>query len=121
MATSTLRRWAAQVTSTGTAAATDIKSPDAATDYLYLTKLFVQIITHANAKTSTIQDSAASPVVIAVINDLTVASGTNKGEQFVFDFGRRGWRLTLGKKLQILDSASGCVCTVVAEGYQSTT
>lgn len=112
-----LRRWRANVVTTGAATTVDIKAPDAATDFVYVTFLSVQITTHANGKSTTIQDSNGSPVVIAVINDLTVASGINQGQPFVYSFPR-GFKLTVGKKLQALDSAAGCVCSVYAEGFQ---
>lgn len=112
----TLKRFSAQAVSTG--AATDATLVAAVTGVtIYVTKLFVNVITHANAKKTTIQDTNSSPVVVAVINDLTVASGTQGNNQFVFDFGRRGFKLTADKGLRVTDEAAGCVCNVVAEGY----
>lgn len=112
------RRFAAHATSTGAATTVDLKATDAATDFIYLKLARAQIITHANGKTSTLQDSSGSPVVFAVIADLTVAAGGNQGGQFVFDFGNRGIKLTQGKKLQVLDQAAGCVVFWYVEGYQ---
>lgn len=117
----TLRRWSSygNVAAGATAA---IKAPDSATaDYVYLTALRVNITAHANAKNLTVQDSAGSPVLIALISDLTVASGTNRGEPFVYNFGAKGYRATLGKTINLVSDSAGPAASFTAEGYQATT
>lgn len=121
MAAPTLRRWSSSgnVAAGATAA---IKVPESATaDYVYLTALRVNITVHANAKNLTVQDSAGTPVLIALISDLTVASGTNRGEPFTYNFGARGYKATLGKTINIVSDAAGPAASFTAEGYLSTT
>lgn len=116
----TLRRWASSgnVAAGATAA---VKAPDSSTlDYVYLTRIAINIVVHANAKNLTVQDSAGTPVLAALVSDLTVASGTNQGAQFVFDFGRRGWKATIGKTINLVSDSAGPAAVFVAEGFQST-
>lgn len=120
MGTANLRRWAADVESTGAATTADIKVPDDTTnDFIYVTKIVITFKSHANAKQTQIVDSAGTPVVYITIDDLTPATGLNNGAPFVYDFGRRGLKMTKGKKLQVLGQASGSVVHVYAEGYQA--
>lgn len=114
-----LKKWRAQAISSGAATATDIGPVPAATEYLYVTKLVVTFVTHVNAKNHFIQDSTGTPVVYAIINDLTVATGLLQNQPIVFDWPR-GLRLTLAKKLQVLDEASGGIVCVYAEGFTRT-
>jgi hypothetical protein len=115
----TLRRWSSHG-NVAAGATTAIKVPDASNDYVYLTRLSVQITVHANAKNLTVQDSAGTPVLIALISDLTVASGTNRGEPFLYDFGKRGYRATKGKTINIVSDSAGPAASFVAEGFLST-
>jgi hypothetical protein len=116
----TLRRWASHG-NVAAGATTAIKVPeDTTNDYVYLTRLSVQITVHANAKNLTVQDSAGTPVLIALISDLTVASGTNRGEPFLYDFGKRGYRATKGKTINIVSDSAGPAASFVAEGFLST-
>lgn len=78
-------------------------------------KITVSIVTHANAKKITFQDTAGSPVVIAVFNDLTFAAGVD--DVRVYDFGPRGTALTQDKGLDCVSDASGPVARLHIEGY----
>lgn len=119
LANPTLRRWA----SSGNVAAgatTAVKVPeDTTNDYVYLTRITVQIVVHANAKNITVQDSAGTPVLIALISDLTVATGLSQGQPFVYDFGKRGYRATKGKTVNIVSDSAGPAASFAAEGYLS--
>ncbi len=99
------------------AATVTLKATDAATDFIYVTGLVLNIYTHANAKNMTFQDS--TPASFASYNDLTVAAGGNQGQPIVYDFGKRGYKLAVGKSLQVVSDAAGPAGTVVAYGYQS--
>lgn len=101
------------------AATVAIKVTDAATDYIYVTGLILTITTHANAKNVTFEDNAGTPVVCAVYNDLTVAAGANQGQPITYDFGKRGFKLTQGKQLQVVSDSAGPAGSFVAYGYQS--
>lgn len=115
----TLRRWEAQVALPSAAAAT-IKAADDATSYIYVTKIRLSILVHANAKATIFRDSTPA-TSIAQFNDLTLASGTPGGNGTVYwDFGKRGAKLSIGKNFEVLgDSATTTTGYVTAEGYQS--
>jgi hypothetical protein len=120
MSTPNLRRWAAQQTCDGTNAAFTIKAADSATDYVYVTKVALAVLTHANAKLTSFIDS--TPTSYFGFSDLTVAAGAHQGGTINWDFGRRGIRLAIGKSFQIHGDAagSGSVVICTAEGYQAT-
>lgn len=99
------------------AATVTLKATDAATDFIYVTGLILSIYTHVNAQTITFQDS--TPATFAQYQDLTVAAGGNQGYPTVYDFGKRGYKLAIGKSLQVVSSGGGPAGTVVAYGYQS--
>ncbi len=119
MATSNLRRWAAQALLPASAVAVTIKAPDAATDYIYVTKIVLSIWVHANAKAVVFRDS--TPLTYAQFNDLTAASGTPGINGTVeWNFGRKGIKLAVGKTFEVFgDSATTPTGLVYAEGYQS--
>jgi hypothetical protein len=119
MATKNLRRWANTVQMSGGASSVVIKTADDVLSYIYVTKIYLNIMGHANAKVTFFEDSAVSAYQIAQFDDLTVASGTpGINGTVVFDFGRRGARLGIGKNFVVRSQASGTSGTVTAEGYQ---
>ena len=83
---------------------------------VYVQKITVAILTHADGKTITVQDTAGTPVPIAVVNDHTAAAGVP--DVVTFDFGPHGTALTLDKGLDVVNAASGPAARVHVEGYQ---
>lgn len=83
---------------------------------LYVQKVQVAIVTHANAKKVTLVDTAGSPVTIGVVNDLTAAAGVP--DVVVFDFGPKGRAVTLGKNFTVVSDASGPVADIHIEAYE---
>ena len=83
---------------------------------LYVTKITLSIVTHANAKFVAIQDNNGSPKVIAKHGDLTGAAGVPSVVHW--DFGAEGIPLTLGKDLTCVSEAAGVTGYVYAEGIE---
>lgn len=120
MAAPYLRQWQAQAQLSGGASSVTIKAVDAATDYIYVTKIRLSVMGHANAKVTFFEDSASSAYQIAQFDDLTVATGTPGTNGTVeWNFGIRGAKLTLGKNFVVRSQASGTSGLAYAEGYQS--
>lgn len=116
-----LRNWQAQAQMSGGASSVTIKAADSASDYIYVTKIRMNVMGHANAKVTFFEDTNSSAYQIAQFDDLTVAAGTPGIEGTVtWDFGTRGAKLTLGKNFVVRSQASGTSGFVTAEGYQST-
>lgn len=91
----------------------------ATTSTIFVTKITLSITTHANTKTVSVQDTAGSPLVIAVHNDLTAAAGVPS--ELSWEFGDRiygGVQLTTGANLTAVSQASGVAGIVYAEGYE---
>lgn len=87
---------------------------------VYVQKITVSVTTYA-AKTWTFQDSAGTPVPIAVAS-IPAAAPTAAGDaEFVYDFGPQGVALTVGKNLNWLMSATGAAGVVHVEAYQKLT
>lgn len=100
------------------AATLDVKAADSATDYIYVQKIIFSPTTHANGKKVTFIDSTPS-TEFAAYHNVTVAAGANQSQPIVYDFGTRGYKLAIGKKLQAVSEAAGPAGSVVAYGYQS--
>lgn len=83
---------------------------------IFVQKVTISITTHANAKSITIRDTNSSPVVLGVVADQTAAAGVE--DVLVFDFGPRGFALTLGKGLDIISEASGPAFSYEVEAYE---
>jgi hypothetical protein len=94
------------------ATAVDIVDPGA-TGYVYVTKVTLSITTHANAKFAGAQDS--TPTVFANHIDATAAAGVPS--VVTWDYGKRGKKLALGKKLQAISEVGGPSGQIYAEGY----
>ncbi len=93
--------------------------PRDANHTIFVQRIYGAITTHADGKILTFQDQAATPVVIATLADMVVASVTQPA--FVADFGPAGTPLTQGKALDIKGSAAGIAGRVHIEAYQKLT
>lgn len=85
-------------------------------DTIFVQKIHVEIIT-ASAKTWTFQDSAGTPVVIALVDTTSVPSDTKVGH-WDKDFGPEGYPLTVDKGLNLAISGAGAAGNVTWEGYR---
>lgn len=83
---------------------------------IWVQTISIAITTHATGKKITIQDTAGTPIVLDVCNDLTAAAGVP--DRYVVDFGAEGFALTLGKNLSLISDASGPAFTYHVDGYQ---
>lgn len=91
-------------------------TPKTANHRLYIQKVNVAIVTHANAKKVTLADSNGTPVTIGVVNDFTAAAGVP--DVVPFDFGPKGRALTIGKNFTVVSDASGPVADIHIECYE---
>jgi hypothetical protein len=82
---------------------------------IFVQKITVAFVTHADGKTITFQDTAGTPVVIGVINDKTAAAGVP--DVVTFDFGPHGTALTVDKGFDVVVASSGSAARVHVEGY----
>lgn len=94
----------------------DLELPNSSSSTIYVTKITLSIVTHANGKLVAIQDDNSSPVVIAKHLDATAAAGVPS--VVTWDFGKWGIPITIGKKLQCVSEAAGVAGWVYAEGYE---
>jgi hypothetical protein len=90
--------------------------PKSAKHTLYIQKITVNILTHANAKTIIGGDGT---ITISTINDLTAAAGVP--DQVIHDFGPKGRALTVGATFTLTSAASGPVADVHIECYEKLT
>lgn len=97
----------------------EIHAGHAADSTIYVTKVTLTIITHANAKFVAVQDDNGTPKVIAKHNDLTAAAGVPS--VVTWDFGEQGIPLTNGKDLDCVSESSGVAGIVYAEGWEAET
>ncbi len=95
-------------------AATGTVSVKSAKHRLYIQKVEVAIVTHANAKKVTLIDG--SGVTIGIVNDLTAAAGVP--DVVLFDFGPQGRALTLGATFTVVSESAGPVADVHIEAYE---
>ena len=82
------------------------------TEQIFITKIVVTIKTSA-AQTITFEDSASSAVYVC-----KVPSAPTVDTQYTYNFGERGFGLTVGKDLVMNVSAAGVACSIVWEGYR---
>lgn len=82
---------------------------------IYVQKITLSIVTHANAKFVAVQDDTGTPIVLAKHNDLTAAAGVPS--VVTWDFGKRGLACGSAKALNCVSEASGVAGKVYAEGY----
>ena len=82
---------------------------------VYVHKIVLSILAHANNKDFFAQDTAGTPVVIARHTDKTAAAGVLS--VITWDFGPHGVALTAGKGLDVVSEASGIDGLVHCEGY----
>lgn len=91
-----------------------VKTLSIATSTIFVTRLVLSIVTHANSKTFTARDS--TPASFAAHTDLTAAAGVPSTVEW--DFGKNGIKLATGKNFEVLSEAAGIVGKVFAEGYE---
>ena len=104
----------------GTAiSATALISVKSANHRIYITKVTLNIETHANSKVFVIEDSASTPVTIASHTDLTFAAGVPS--VVTWDFGEEGFPATLGKDINYVANTGGTgfVGNFHVEGYET--
>jgi len=83
---------------------------------IHVQRIKVSVTTYS-AKTITCQDSAGTPVQVALFS-IPAAAATNAGaQQFEVDFGPHGFSLTLGKNLTMTLSAAGVAAAVTVDAY----
>lgn len=87
---------------------------------VFVQKIVVSVTTYA-AKTWTFQDSAGTPVPVAVCSVPAAAPTTGGDAKFEFDFGPKGIALTEGKSLDWKMSAAGAAGIVHVEAYERLT
>lgn len=93
------------------------KTSRGANHKFYVQKIVLSIVTHANTKTVTVEDSANTPVKIFAHEDVTAAGGIQ--DVFPADFGPHGVALTAGKDLVVAaDGSTGIVGVIHIEGYE---
>ena len=96
---------------------TAVLSAKSANHQLFIQKISVSVTTYS-AKTWTFQDSAGTPVPGAV-GSIPAAAPTTAGDaQFVWDFGPKGWPLTIATNLLLKMSAAGAAAQVHIEAYE---
>lgn len=84
---------------------------------IYVQKISVSVVTFA-AKTLTFQDSAGSPVVIAVDSIPAAETATPGDQTWSQDFGPDGTALSVGKNLVLALSAAGAAARIHVQLYQ---
>ena len=82
---------------------------------VYVQKITVFYVTHANAKTISFQDTTGTPIVLGTLNDLTAAAGVPDAVEL--SFGPHGIALAIDKGFDVVGSVSGPVANVHVEGY----
>jgi hypothetical protein len=82
---------------------------------IYVQKITIAVITHANAKAILFQDTTGTPIKLFQFNDLTFAAGVP--DVVTVDFGPHGTALALGQGLDVVEPGSGTVATIHVEGY----
>lgn len=97
--------------------ATAIISAKSASHQLVIQKITVNPTTYA-AKTWTFQDSAGTPVPVALLSIPVAAPTTGADGEFWFDFGPEGLALTTGKNLNLIMSATGAAAAIHIEAYE---
>lgn len=97
---------------------TAIISAKSANHQLFIQKITISITTYS-AKTWTFNDSAGTPVPVAHISipAAAVALPSESGD-ITFDFGPKGFALTLGKNLLLDMSAAGAAGIIHIEAYE---
>lgn len=103
-----------------------LKVPHSSTSVIFVTKITLSILTHANGKFAQVQDTTGTPVVIAKHIDATAAAGVPS--VVTWDFGSQGTdgdpkggvQIATGKTLNAVSEASGPAGLVYAEGYEIT-
>lgn len=101
-------------------AATAVITAKSAKHRIYVQKILITYLTHADGKTIDFQDSANTPVVIARRLDDAEGDATFGGDFTEFDYGPEGTALTQGKNLDIVANTgnSGSVARIVIYAYQ---
>jgi hypothetical protein len=93
--------------------------PASTLETLFIQKIHVEIIT-GSAKTWTFQDTANTPVVIAIVDTTSAPSDTKVGH-WDKDFGPEGYPLTEAKGLDMAISGAGAAGNITWEGYAKRT
>lgn len=90
---------------------------------IFVQRIVVAYLTHADGKTVDVHDTAGTPVVIARRLDDAEGDGTAAADVSVWDFGPIGTALTVGKNLALTANTgdSGSVARIHVEGYQKRT
>ncbi len=90
---------------------------------IFVQRIVVSYLTHADGKTIDFQDDANSPVLIARRLDDAENDTTAGADCIVWDFGPIGTALTEGKSLDIVANTadSGSTARIHIEGYQKRT
>lgn len=116
----TERPFFADVFLDGSTTSYTVETSRSANHTLFVQKIVLSIVTHANAKNVTVEDSANTPVKIFNHEDVTAAAGIQ--DVFSADFGPHGVALTAGKNLVVAaDGTGGVVGVVHIEGYEKLT
>lgn len=110
------RYWKASGTLNG-ATAVALKAASTGRTHV-VTKVVVQITTHANAKLVKVQDGAGTPVVLFTHHDLTKAAGVPDMVEVNFGTPRQGGVPgTISTAINCVSEASGVAGIVFVEGY----
>jgi hypothetical protein len=104
----------------GAVTATAVQAVKSANHQIYIQRVHVSHLTHADGKLLTIQDAAGTPVKFVDYLDDAESDTTWGSDYKTWDFGPEGVPITAGKNLDYVANTggSGFLARVVVEGYQ---
>jgi hypothetical protein len=96
----------------------DVITVKTANHAIYIQKIAISVSTFANV-TWTLQDDNGTPI-IAAFGTVPAAGPSAQGDQgtVIFDYGPKGLKLTTGKNLDFLVSATGAAGQIHIEAYE---
>lgn len=102
---------------TGTSGPVTLLTVRNANYQIFIQRITISVVTFA-AKTLTLQDSAGTPVVIAVASIPATESTVPGIEPYEYDFGEVGTALTIAKNFVLALSAAGAAARIHVDAYQ---
>lgn len=99
-----------------TTALNNLIAPKSSLHQLVIQKLVFYETTESNGKTLTFQDDSSTPIVLGKYASTTAAAGIPKS--LVLDFGPEGYKLGVGKNLDVVVSAAGMAGALHIEAYE---
>jgi hypothetical protein len=94
----------------------NIINPKSANHRIYIQRVLISLTTHAD-QSITIRDGAGTPVPVAVLLDEATVVPTVPSS-WTFDFGPKGFAVTIGEEIDLILSAAGLAGVVVIEAYE---